>query len=483
MNLNEWLIDSESTVSVVKHQSKNPEKSLDETVKDLNKSWLRLSALNKILKPISLVMAMTVATSAIAMPITEYTESMKEPAVKTEEVVKNYKSKDLRNAFEEISEDYRQFNDIAGTEALVVVNAKDPNMIDMALGLENDMLPNILRSLSENTLSDVFSHYAQIKKKPGMSISLGNEEKGNICLVVINLDGEVENSKLYKHDFSSASSAHSLYTHELAHCYFNENNVQEVSGFKHEDIKVWQNESAADLTDAFLNASRTGNLDYVNYELMKLRALSRHEKDVHATQFYIKEFKNEINPLLLDKDMTLQDAFNKAMDFLERTNEKYGLKDIATETFRQQEQNYIISQKMSEDSKGNENEIVDLDKKFMEDVSVYLNYINYKSFEDREVHVNSFLNMVEGYAKIKDDQSLFEIVENERTMFNINKELNLPIIAEKLGVSITDSTEARERHALNDANTKDSLFEYLAPKEKKEWEDKNTKKLSENLRL
>lgn len=461
----EWLAGKH--VTAIKHKGLHDD--FESAQKAISKQSFRLNWFKIIATPVFVTTLFTAAglsaTQAFASPTTDFSDQAGQV------------HSEIRD---DITPGYEQLQKLGGTKHLTIIDKNDPNRVSIIENADSRIIPDYTDSLERDPLSESgldLRTYELLKKqrfvdlvnkklsKPSVHATNYQSEYGTVCFVQYDVNGFVVPIGNYENMYFSLSNSEirlGTAIHEIAHCqdiFFN--------GYPETTLKA---EVTADVTAALLIASHTGNWDYADHSIGALRFLNYDDPE-HSTHFFLEELKNNVNLQDL-APLDQREAFEMAVAEISKMN--FG--ELKSKTDHLVSRGIAYYNLIKNDSgwddlpdffleKMNDQGIQDKAsfEASMEDhgrlmTEVYLNHINYISFESEDPIIDSMLDRMEKHAEIFNDEHMSNAIQHQRDLISERGVMDMESMASDLGFQI--DIESKYRHRMNNQGVEHILDQY-----------------------
>ena len=455
MNLASWVKDK--ALSVVKHHS--PGGDLDKAEREVKEARpFRLESFEKIAKPVLIATTIMVGFGAV-------TQTYANP-----QVVDSVQSQAHQEIRDEMSPGYTQFQDLAGSSSLTIVDKNDPNLENIIGATHVDLLPTIgqfswmtndqgapmtppLDAQADSIKDYIYQSMNSMDDNLAVAfVTNKTTNVGNLCVVQANYSEKVNvDARLYV-DFADAEAKLSVAAHELAHC-------QDVEAMDFSDIAAYRHaEALADMTAALVIASKTGNWDYLDYTETAYRVTSPQ----NITHYNVPIYEQMKKMVDLDgiQPLTQKEAFEMANDLLDKMDLDSLNHQAYMDLHLKLGYNAATFHGKSLSDLGKEEQAffkeelgVENQEQFMaavegygeQKLEVYLDHVNYKSLESDALISKGFARHFSKHGKTFDNQ---EMVDYGMDLFKGNigdnsQSMNVSEIATKFGFDIDFASKGR----------------------------------------
>lgn len=455
MKISKWRKDK--NLSVIKHNS--PQGDFDKIQDDLNRQENRLEAFKKSARCAVVFTAMTVFGLS--------------PTLVAADVGSDVNVDPLHQQIRsEVTPGYEQFQEMAGTDNLTIIDKNDPNLLNIIKVSDIRVLPDLTyhyrtqidRSLPEQMIHDIaniFKSNDAIKRSAAeeiltsdpktYAVAQGTREVkgdlGRLCFMQAGSANFFEANTGLMFSFSDIEVKAGVAIHELAHC-------QDLSDTDYFG-SVQKQEILADVTASLLIASHTGNWDYATHSIGALRTIHQGDPE-HASQHFLSELRQRVN---LDdlQPLTQKEAFEMAAKEIQAMD----IEEIVAKTQKEirinKDYNRVINHDMGWDNlewgaageyfsfgiNGKADFNAAMEEHGNRKLETYLNHLTYKRLEDHPVMAGGALLYLGKHATAFNDPVMHALVIDQLQHFDEHQSLDLEKIEKELGYNL--DFEARDR--------------------------------------
>lgn len=455
MKISKWRKDKK--LAVIRHSS--PQGDFDKIQVDLNRQARRLEAFKK--------------SARCAVAFTAITLFGMSPTLVAADVDSDANVDPVHQQIRsEVTPGYEQFQEMAGTENLTIIDKNDPNLLNIIKASDVRVLPDLTyhyrthidRSLPEQILNDIaniFKPNDAIKRSAAEEVLTSDPKTyavaqgmrdtknnlGKLCFMQAGSANFFEANTGLMFSFSDIEVKAGVAIHELAHCQ----DLSETDYFG----SVQKQEVLADVTASLLIASYTGNWDYATHSIGALRVIHQGDPE-HASQHFLSELQKRVN---LDnlQPLTQKEAFEMAAKEIQAMD----IEEIILKTEKEVRINKDYNRVINHDIKWDSLEWGAADQYFSFGINgevefnaaleahgnrkleTYLNHLTYKRLEDHPVMAGGALLYMGKHATAFSDPVMHALVIDQLQHFDEHQSIDLKKIEKELGYDLDFA--ARER--------------------------------------